>query len=75
MTEHGMRPMHIRESLDLTVEAAFTPDEFDIEAMQYSLLPEVAERRRLMTANHISERGWRNWFMPYVGPAPGFHRG
>jgi len=75
MTEHGMRPSHIRESLDLAVELAFTPDKYDIEATQFSMLSEVAEQRRLITSNHISPRGWRDWFVPHVGPPPGFQRG
>lgn len=75
MVNHGLRPAHIRASIDLAVEMAFTPDAYQIEAALFSITPSVMEARRQLTVPRRVYVSWYDWIFPrYVEPL-GFRSG
>jgi hypothetical protein len=64
MTEHGMRPTHIRAMLPLALELSFTPDENDVFAAQFNASAYVDQAHQAYEHPyiHLGSRSVLDWF-------------
>lgn len=74
MRGHGVRETHIREAVELVVEAVFTPDHADVRAMLFRN-SKVQRESRALLRDAQQVRWWQHWFrgrhtvvLPPVGP-------
>jgi hypothetical protein len=75
LEEHGLRPQHIRATLDISVSLAFTPDKADLAVIVFESSQAYISRQEAYRRPHTT--GWfKNLFtwMPKVIPRQGYDR-
>jgi hypothetical protein len=64
LKQHGMRPSHIRKTIDMAVSLAFTPDESDLEVIAYE--SSIAYRKRVAFYETPYSTGWFSSWLSWM---------